>query len=368
MRPYTHLGIFACLIILLVGWIVPTNSDRHFFKASDKRFQYVGRIDFSNKELPRFWSPGVYIIAEFKGTSCEIELNDEEMYGKDHNYISVVIDKMPVKRIKLSEKNNLIKFAEGLADTKHTITICKSTESGIGYLEFVGLHVDQLLMPRQRSKQLKMEFIGDSITSGTGSDVNEFPCNTGAWYDQHNAYMSYGPVTARALKAEWVLTAVAGIGLTRSCCKMDLIMPDVIDKISLRDNTIPWDFNKYQPDVVTVCLGQNDGILDSTLFCNAYQKFLSGLRGHYPKATIVCLTSPMAENRLVATQQKYLTSIVQTMNARNDRNVYSYFFSKRYKNGCGGHPDIKEHSLIAKELSSFISNLKKWDLDQTVMN
>lgn len=44
------------------------------------------------------------------------------------------------------------------------------------------------------------------------------------------------------------------------------------------NDTIIGDFNKYQPDVVTICLGQNDGIQDSAAFCNNYIAFIKQLR------------------------------------------------------------------------------------------
>src|SRR4029077_4929292 len=116
----------------------------------------------------------------------------------------------------------------------------------------------------------KIEFIGNSITCGTGSDLSEIPCGKGKWQDQHNAYMSYGAVTARTLGAQYHLSAVSGIGLMHSCCNMNIIMPQVFDKISMRNDTIKWDFKMYQPNVVTVCLGQNDGIQDSATFCKNY--------------------------------------------------------------------------------------------------
>ncbi|MEO6151193.1 MAG: GDSL-type esterase/lipase family protein, partial [Mucilaginibacter sp.] len=296
-------------LALTVAWGYPATAGQpSFYKASDKNFQYFGRIDFSHSELPRYWAAGVYIKANFSGTSCQIVINDEVIYDKDHNYISIIVDNLPVKRIKLTQKRNVITAATGLADTKHTITICKATESGIGYLEFVGMSCKKLL-PASPKPVLKMEFIGNSITCGTGSDTKEIPCDSGTWYDQHNAYMSYGALTARALNAQWHLSSVSGIGLTKSCCGMDVVMPDVMDKINMRANTIKWDFKKYQPDVVTVCLGQNDGIVDSALFCSAYVKFVDTLRLNYPKATVVCLTSPMASPELVAVQKKYLTAI-----------------------------------------------------------
>ena len=62
----------------------------------------------------------------------------------------------------------------------------------------------------------RMEFIGNSITCGTGSDQSVVPCDKGVWQDQHNAYLSYGPAVARSFNAQWQLSAVSGIGLMHS--------------------------------------------------------------------------------------------------------------------------------------------------------
>ena len=91
-------------------------------------------------------------------------------------------------------------------------------------------------------------------------------------------------------------------------------MPHVFDKVSMRDDTIAWDFNLYQPDLVTVCLGQNDGVQDATVFIEKYITFIKRLRGYYPRATMICLTSPMADATLTAFMKKSLTGIVNKMN------------------------------------------------------
>ncbi|WP_245925494.1 SGNH/GDSL hydrolase family protein [Arcticibacter pallidicorallinus] len=334
-------------------------NNQKFYPASSQAFLFTGRVDFTNPSLPRFYSPGVYVQGRFKGSSCEIEVNDEVLYGTSHNFITVVIDDGAPTRIKLSGKTNKIRIAENLSDKTHTFLLCKSTESGIGYIEFVGVRCDTLLPPPE-SKSRKVEFIGNSITCGMGADVS-FPCNgTGAWYDQHNAYMSYGPLTARSLHADWVLSAVSGIGLIHSCCDMDIKMPQVFDKMNMRENTGTWDFSQYQPDVVTVCLGQNDGIQDSTAFCDAYIAFLKQLRTHYPRATILCLTSPMASRDLLAFLKTNLGAVINEMKTTGDDNVYSYAFSKRFYKGCGEHPDLSEHEEIAGELSKVIKRIKRW--------
>ena len=351
--------LFPFCLLLLINVACAKQPALKQFKADDPRIQYFGRIDFSNKLKPRFWSAGVYIVAKFKGSACEVLLNDEVKDGNTHNYIEVAVDDQPTYRIQTTGKTNVIRVAEGLPNTEHTVIICKDTESGIGYLEFTGIRCEQLLSPPAKPTR-KIEYIGDSITTGTGIDIAESPCNTGAWYDQHNAYRSYGPITSRALNAQWQLTAVAGIGLIHSCCNMDIVMPDVFDKTLLRDNKLPWDFRRYQPDVVTICLGQNDGVQDSTLFCSTYVKFIQTARKKYPKADIICLSSPMANDELRAAMHKYLTGIVASVNNSGDKKVSKYFFSKRFFHGCGTHPDMDEQRQIAGELTACIKQAEGW--------
>jgi lysophospholipase L1-like esterase len=329
-----------------------------FFAADHPYIQYTGRIDFTDPRLPRFWQPGVYISAKFTGSECEVILNDEVLWGKNQNYLEVVVDGKAV-RLQTKTKRDAIKVGENLSAGEHTLVICKNTEANIGYLELVGIRCKQLVKPAAKPVR-KIEFIGNSITCGTGSDLSAIPCGKGVWQDQHNAYLSYGAVTARTLNAQYHLSSVSGIGLMHSCCNMNIIMPPVFDKISMRNDTIAWDFNKYQPDVVTICLGQNDGIQDSTIFCNNYISFIKQLRGYYPKATIICLTSPMADASLAAFMKETLTAVVNTMNKNGDKRVTSYFFSKQYHNGCDSHPDLAEHQLIAKELTTFIRKRMKW--------
>ena len=328
------------------------------FQADNPLFQYVGRIDFSDAKKPRFWSPGVYIKAMFKGTSCTLLINDQELWSKNHNYLEIVIDDKPV-RLQTKGKINEIEIADNLANTTHTLIISKNTESNIGYLEFIGLRCEALL-PLPAKPERKMEFIGNSITCGTGSDQSEIPCGKGVWHDQHNAWLSYGAITARGLNAQYHLSSVSGVGLMHSCCNMDIIMPPVFDKIEMRGDSIVWDFKKYQPDAVTICLGQNDGIQDFDLFCNNYSNFIRQLRGYYPNAMFVCLTSPMADAVLAEFMKKSLTAIVKKANAAGDKKVTSYFFSKQYHNGCDGHPDLADHREIAAELSTFVKKTMNW--------
>lgn len=355
MKKYLLGTVLASLLGLGASQAAPAPK---FFAADNPNIQYTGRVDFSQAKKPRFWAPGVYITVRFKGPSCTVQLTDEVLSGKSHNYVQLVVDGQQSRR-KLTGPANTLVVAENLANTAHTLVICKDTEAGQGYLEFTGLTCAQLLPPPARPAH-KIEFIGNSITCGYGADITEIACGKGEWYDQHNAYQAYGPRTARALGAEWQLTAESGIGLIHSCCDKKNLMPQEFGTTDLRVGGLPWEVSRYQPDVVTICLGQNDGVQDSVQFCGAYLAFLKTLRADYPRARLVCLTSPMANPRLMAVLQRYLTGVVAAARAGGEQNIDKFFFARSYTSGCGAHPSLAEQELIGNELTAYLKQILAW--------
>ncbi len=187
--------ILLPLLIALQGLAQKKERPAAFFSAGNKLIQYVGRIDFTNPALPLYWQPGVYVTARFTGTFCNVVVEDEMLGGNNHNYLEIVVDDTVLYRIQTKGKRDTIRVAKGLTNGPHTIVVAKNTEANIGYLRFAGLQCNALL-PLPPKPERKMEFIGNSITCGTGADQSVIPCGKGVWHDQHNAYLSYGPVTA----------------------------------------------------------------------------------------------------------------------------------------------------------------------------
>ena len=122
-----------------------------------------------------------------------------------------------------------------------------------------------------------------------GMDTSEIPCGSGVWYDHHNAYLAYGPLIARELNADWLLSSVSGIGMFRNWNSPGPTMPEVYQNLYLNtDSTVVWNAQTYIPDLISICLGTNDFSdgdgsyertdLDSATFVNRYIQFVKFIR------------------------------------------------------------------------------------------
>ena len=153
---------------------------------------------------------------------------------------------------------------------------------------------ENLLSPDPRPSR-KIEFFGDSITSGLGIEA---PDDAADDLGQHkNNFLTYGALAARQLQAEMHVTSQSGIGLMTSW--FDFTMPEFYDQLSaLGNNDSKWDFSAWTPHVVVINLLQNDKWLIDGLHklkpdpseaqrVEAYVGFVRSIRGKYPDAFIV---------------------------------------------------------------------------------
>ena len=359
---YSKVGkfIFFTSIFGLIIFLFGLYSQRsiQFYNGGDKKIRCVGRFDKTDANCPKVWAPGAYFEFDFEGEFCEIELEDELRFLILHNYIEVVIDGGIPQRIKLSNKFNRVKIGKDLSPGAHHVVLCKNTESAIGYLKLIGIRCAKLLPLKTKKKKL-LEFIGDSITCGNGSDNSQIPFEKGAWYDYHNAYLSYGGLLARKLDAEYLLSAVSGIGLTQSCCGINYTMCDVYDRIGFDKKHQKWNFKQHQkPDIVFVTLGQNDGLKSESEYEKTYLTFLSSLRKNYKNSTIICCSSPMASSKFKLQLKNCIGKVAKKMQEKGDDKIFSFVYKGLYNAGYDKHPTIKQHQLIMQELHTFLQEKK----------
>ena len=362
---------FIPIMIFFFSFIlIRAEGKPEIFKPNNENISYTGRIDFSNPERPLLSGSAAYIELTFKGSYCELLLEDEGM-GNNYNYMVIVLDGEYKGRIKITKETPNYVIAENLEDKEHTLLVSKATEAQVGYVAFNGIICSELL-PFVKPEKRKIEFIGNSITCGMGLDTSEVSCGTGSWIDQHNAYLSYGPLAARFLNADWLLSSYSGIGMTRFWNAEGPKMPDVYHNTFLQPDSLTlWNAENFIPDIISICLGQNDfsdgdnsyqrAELDSSTYVRNYINFLKMLRSRYPETTICMLTSPMQDGVKDLLIKRYLQAIKNYMkDIEHQDHFYIYAFPQMYHNGCSWHPNKEEHEEMAKGLIPFYKKVMGW--------
>lgn len=305
----------------------------------------------------------------FSGAKCVLKLEAQDTF-EHHNYISLVLDGKYIGRQRIENGAGTYPVTvKANANDSHTLTIYKATEAANGNVIFNG--VDAELMATQVVAKKKIEFIGDSITCGMGNDTEEIPCDTAEWYDQHNGYFAYGPITARTLDVDYMLSSVSGIGMYRNWNdehKDEAIMPDVYEHLYLnRENTTPYDFS-FQPDVTCIALGTNDFSdgdgekprlpFNEDKYVNNYIDFVKMLYTHNPDTQIVLLDSPMVNGEKLDTFHKCLNRVKDAFkNDEQHKSIKIFHFDSVTPHGCGYHPDIEDHKLMASQLAPYLKNV-----------
>ena len=257
----------------------------------------------------------------------------------------------------------------GLTNGHHIIWLFKATEATTGpvFIDKIVAHDIQAL--REPDRPL-IEFIGNSITCGAAADPSEIPCGKGEYHDQHNAYYAYGPRVARNLDVNFILSSVSGIGIYRTWNAAGPSMPLVYEKTDFLENSIRnWNFKTYHPRIVSIALGTNDfsdgdhirprAPFDSSLFVSGYINFVKLVKSKYPKARIALLSSPMLNGNKRELLQRCLIAVKQKIDKiyPDSGKVALYFFKPMQARGCGGHPNLEDHAILAEELTPFFRKL-----------
>jgi lysophospholipase L1-like esterase len=370
MKKSTAVLIHLSTALLVFSGIKVMAIEPASYAPDNPHVRYTGRIDFSNPIKPRLSGAGAYFQLKFKGSSCQVLLEDQNLYG-NHNYIATVLDGAYQGRIRVSANQTVYTVVQNVPDSVHTLIVCKATEAQIGYMDLLGISCREIL-PWGENPGREIEFIGNSITCGMGLETSAIPCDAAKWYDQHNAYLSYAPLVARELKADWLLSSVSGIGITRNWNSAGPTMPQVYNHTFLdTDSSALWSADRFVPDLISICLGTNDfsdgdgtyerAALDSATFVNNYIRFVKFIRNRYPHAQICCLSSPMLSPEKTSRLTEYLSVVTRFMReAEHDDMVHLFIFSRSYTRGCSGHPDEQDHRLMAEELLPFFKNIMNW--------
>jgi len=365
MGAHVNMRIWPAALLLsfltgglaLAGTLIPPDH---------KNLQYTGRIDFSAPKAPSLSWPGSAVAGNFTGSSLAVTLDDQN--GK--NYFNVFVDGIEAAPviIEAAKGSKRYQVAQGLEPGRHSFLITKRTEGEEGATVLRGLELDDgasLLPPPPRPRH-RIEFFGDSITSGAG---NEAPLNGRDDLPRDkNSFMAYAEIAARKLDAEVHLTSQSGIGVMISW--FPFTMPDFYDQLSaVGDNDSKWDFSRWTPEVVVINLMQNDSWLigrdhklqpepNEDQRIEAYRSFVKRVRQLYPNAYIVCALGSMEATRAGSPWPGYVKSAVERMRRQDgEQRIDTLFFEFT---GYGQHPRVRQHQENAAKLAAFIKARMGW--------
>lgn len=368
-------SLFSALMIFNISC---TGSTESFIEITpdSSNVKLLGRSIVNNNEL----------IMCFSGTGAAFNVNakrlDVEFIGDSNTNGSEDLTNGARIVVFVNGERKLDKI---ISQKKETVTIFKEKKPVVGEVCIVKASesaqslagISKILIDKNGSvvpsapKDLKIEFVGDSITCGYGIDdpVKEHHFQTST----EDNTKSYAYKTAMDLDADYSMVSASGFGVisgytSNSQKNTTSILPKYYDKLGftwgssingIKPDKIDWDFNQFIPDFVVINLGTNDNSYvqkdsDKTeQFKNGYNAFVKDIRSKNPEATIICALGMMGTDLCKAVEEMVEDYKKET----GDMKIISVRFTNQ--NAADGivadwHPSEKTHDKAALVLKSKI--------------
>ena len=235
--------------------------------ADMKNIHILGRTTRSEEGLNLFWT-GSGIEVNAAGTELYVELTA----GFDwfEPWIEILIDGAFSQRRMLEKgRQRICVFRAVERGAVRNVQILKATQAAGGdpasFLQINALVSDGVFLPVEPCA-MKLEVIGDSLTSGEGLSGSLLETTWNA--SLFSACTAYPYLLARMLRADLHVISQSGFGVycswrgeTRE--SLPQYYRQVCGPLSGAENEAkgalqPWDFASWQPDFIVVSLGTND--------------------------------------------------------------------------------------------------------------
>ncbi|MGN0029293.1 MAG: SGNH/GDSL hydrolase family protein [Marinilabiliaceae bacterium] len=350
----------------IIAQATPADAQTTAIAPSDPSIAYIGRMITTDPDSYKLSYPGTTIVAAFDGTGVKLHCKPGSGY-----FMVQVDDAAPFKVAFTGAKDSLVQVATALPRGRHTLRAMYCIEGYEYRPEFRGLVLDAggAILARPTLPERKIEFIGNSITCGYGSESTD--PNEHFSFETENHYIGYAQVATRALGAQAYIVARSGIGVYRNYGgpkegTPELNMPSQYEYTLYDDTSEKWDFGRYQPDVVCINLGTNDlstNNYDIERYKKAFRKFIKTVRSHNAKAKIVLLCGSMMGGKELADARKALDEVAADAAKGGDKEVYRFDFTPQdgsLKYGADWHPSLWQHEKMGAELTAYLRTLMNW--------
>lgn len=333
--------------------------------------------------LPFFWAgSGV----ELSYTGSELWAQWETDFTLHEPWILVELNGSPILRMPLGRGVTRHCLFRGLAPgIPRKVRIFKETQAVTDdprhLLLLTGLGMVQGECLPLSAPACRLEFVGDSLTSGEGA-IGAV-CETDWSTAFLSPYHSYARLTADALSAEFRLISQSGWGVLASWENdPHCAIPPIYDRVcgSLNDERnrslgagMPYDFSSWQPDAVIIHLGTNDdfalknppfadpftgeryALRDPELLKTEAIHFLKQLRLHNPKAALVWCYGMMGQDSLPILDR----AVEEFRCSCGDSRAYFLQLPDLTPETLGAleHPGFSGHQAAARVLTAFLKKI-----------
>lgn len=346
------------------------------FIATEDYVKQIGRTYLWEDILWLSFS-GTGIEFTYNSNLCELTLigdsTTSKMYGRGkearvaiyHND-TLVVDTLMDEKLKTFTLHQ----GEVMEGKVRVVKLSETADSSVGIKE---IKTDGSVIKPTADQDLKIEFIGDSITCGYGVDEGLDATYSTANEDTTKAY-AYK--TAMKLNADYSFVSMSGHGIISGYTgsgeiNTEALIPPYYDKLGksygkfsmeVSVDEVQWDFTKFIPDIVVINLGTNDfsycknDVEKSEEYAKAYVEFLKTVREKNQGAHIICTLGIMGGGLY-----PYIEKAVERYQEETqDVHISSFQFAEQLASdgyAVDWHPSEITHEKAANQLVTYIDEL-----------
>ena len=288
-----------------------------------------------------------YIEGEVK---ISISVSRPSNGASTNTYFTVYIDEVRQDtRFNIKSGSETLTIASFEEGGVHNIRVLKQTEAANSLSVFEALSFKGYFEKAPAKKDLLIEFLGDSITSGFGNMCMNGASDAGSALNQ-DATQTYAYLAAEKLGADHSLVSCSGIGIAGSWCG-DFVMKDFFTTESYYRSTSEKYEKTFTPDIVVINLGTNDFSKGSsvTQFKVGVKALINLIRNTYGEDVKIV----WAANMMGECMQTYSKSVIASLGGEAN----GLYMCTLTENRQGGyyHPNKAAHVAAAEALAKFIN-------------
>lgn len=364
---------FLCGVLLLnvTGAFAQNKATSRYkvFPGNDPNVEYIGRTAQNNGSVSFDWT-GVHLRTQVTGGYLAVKIGDTR-----GDYYDLFVDTKLAKTFKVT-RDTVVVLVSNATPAAHQVMLYKRTEGEQGTATIYQFMTNKngTLKKCPGTPTRKIEFIGNSITCGFGTEVTDgkapFLPST------ENSNHSYASIVSRYFNADYYLTAHSGRGVVRNYGDKNSMSHPATTMQRLFFQTfdinpaVEWDFSKWKPDVVVIKLGTNDLSNPAIAptedqFVKGYLDLIASVRKAYGNIPVICMTSCMSGETLY----QYVQRVVKDS---NDKNVHFVGLMPSLLNvatdfGACMHPNYEGQKKMASILIPHLSTILGWSMTNKVV-